>query len=133
MPEPQVRVRASALVTDSEGRLLLVLQPGVPADFWILPGGGVEEGETSREAVVREVREETGLAVEALQPIYVREGVQTSPATGRPKLHVEIIWRTRLLGPAAGTGEHRWRFFRREDVPPDVHLPLEVFSAADSA
>ena len=128
MAEPRIRVRATALVTDAAGRLLLVLQPGVPADFWILPGGGVEEGETSREAVVREVREETGLAVEALRPVWVRESLQTSPTTGQQKLHVEIIWRTLLLGPVAGTAEHRWGFFRREDVPPDVYLPLEVLN-----
>ena len=32
-------------------------------DYYKLPGGGIEAGETPREAVVREVREETGLAV----------------------------------------------------------------------
>ena len=33
-------------------------------DIWMVPGGGVEEGETSREAGVREVLEETGLHVQ---------------------------------------------------------------------
>lgn len=30
-------------------------------EYWTLPGGGVESGETPHEAVVREVKEETGL------------------------------------------------------------------------
>jgi 8-oxo-dGTP diphosphatase len=48
-----------ALVTDSADRMLFVYED----DIWKLPGGGVEAGETRREAVRREVREETGVAI----------------------------------------------------------------------
>lgn len=41
-----------------EERLLLVRERS--RDCWELPGGGVEPGESSREAAVRELREETG-------------------------------------------------------------------------
>jgi 8-oxo-dGTP diphosphatase len=51
-----------AIMTDSGGRLLLVKRGHAPgAGLWSVPGGRVEAGESDAEAVVREVREETGL------------------------------------------------------------------------
>jgi len=48
-----------ALVTDPADRMLFVYED----ETWKLPGGGVEAGETRREAVRREVREETGVGI----------------------------------------------------------------------
>lgn len=55
----QPRVSSGAVFFDENERLLLV-KPTYKAG-WNLPGGGVDEGETPREACVREVREELGL------------------------------------------------------------------------
>jgi ADP-ribose pyrophosphatase YjhB (NUDIX family) len=53
-----------AIVTDDAGRLLLVKRGHEPeAGRWSLPGGRVKPGESDLQAVVREVREETGLRV----------------------------------------------------------------------
>ncbi|MEV0584162.1 NUDIX domain-containing protein [Nonomuraea sp. NPDC050310] len=67
----RIRRGARAVVLDPEGRLLMlrvrndgvIEVPGAPtpAAFWILPGGGVEAGESFIEAARREVLEETGL------------------------------------------------------------------------
>jgi 8-oxo-dGTP diphosphatase len=55
-----------AVVRDEHGRLLLIQRGHDPgAGLWSLPGGRVEPGETDAEALVREMREETGLVVEA--------------------------------------------------------------------
>jgi 8-oxo-dGTP diphosphatase len=61
---------AGAVVRDQAGRLLLVRRGREPSrGRWSLPGGRVEAGETAADAVVREVREETGLDVLAGPPI----------------------------------------------------------------
>lgn len=71
-------VGACAAIFDEQGRILCVRQnSGIRK--WTLPGGHVECGETPVEAVVREVREETGFIVEAGELI----GVYSSPATDR--------------------------------------------------
>ena len=53
------------LVYDGRGRLLLVRRANEPGrGRWSVPGGRVEPGETDATALVREMREETGLTVE---------------------------------------------------------------------
>jgi len=55
-----------AVIKDERGRLLLIKRGHEPgAGLWSLPGGRVEPGETDAEALVREMREETGLVVQA--------------------------------------------------------------------
>jgi len=54
-----------AVVTDGRGRLLMIKRGHEPgAGLWSIPGGRIEPGETDAEALVREMFEETGLAVE---------------------------------------------------------------------
>jgi ADP-ribose pyrophosphatase YjhB (NUDIX family) len=59
------RVRCvGAIVRDGRRRLLMVRRGHEPAaGTWSVPGGRVEPGESDGDAVVREVREETGLVV----------------------------------------------------------------------
>ncbi|MEX0874260.1 MAG: NUDIX domain-containing protein [Actinomycetota bacterium] len=55
---------ASGLIV-REGKVLLIRRGKEPyKDHWSLPGGGIERGERVREAVRREVNEETGLEVD---------------------------------------------------------------------
>lgn len=59
------KIGVGAFIRDPLGRLL-VLQRSEPeflGSMWEIPSGGVEGGETWEQALVREVREETGLEV----------------------------------------------------------------------
>ncbi len=63
---PESRVRCvGAVMLDSAGRLLLIRRANEPGrGRWSVPGGRVEAGETDYDALIREVAEETGLAIE---------------------------------------------------------------------
>lgn len=68
-------VGVGAVVVD-QGRVLLVRRGTEPMKgHWSLPGGLVELGETLAAAVVREVREETGLTVEPLELIELLDRI----------------------------------------------------------
>jgi len=68
---PSTPLVAVGAVVVNEGRVLLVRRGTEPMlGHWSLPGGLVEVGETLTDAIVREVREETGLIV---QPISLIE------------------------------------------------------------
>ena len=74
-----------------DGRVLIVRRGRPPAHgLYTLPGGGVELGETLEQAVVREVREETGLAVAPLALVGFREAIGRD-AAGRIERHFVIL------------------------------------------
>jgi len=53
--------KAAIGIVISENHILLVKRQDLP--LWVIPGGGIDEGETAEEAVVREVKEESGLDI----------------------------------------------------------------------
>jgi ADP-ribose pyrophosphatase YjhB (NUDIX family) len=60
------RIACVGALVVHEGRLLVVRRGRSPGrGLWSVPGGRVERGESLEDAVVREVAEETGLAVRA--------------------------------------------------------------------
>ncbi|MGH9513696.1 MAG: NUDIX hydrolase [Terriglobales bacterium] len=72
---PDAPIAGVGAVIIDQGKVLLIKR-GNPPLFgeWSIPGGAVELGETARESVIREVREETGMVVEptALLGVYDR-------------------------------------------------------------
>ncbi len=93
MPERQ-RIAAYGVCRDAEGRLLLArAAPSLTLrGRWFLPGGGVDHGEHPKEAVRREMEEESGLVVEVGDLLEVISDVRTLP--DETNLHtVRLIYR----------------------------------------
>ena len=83
-----------------ENRVLLIRRGQPPLlGEWSLPGGVLECGETLREAVIREAREETGLTVETGEMLGVYERIIRSE-DGRVRYHYVLI--DFLCRPASG-------------------------------
>jgi len=53
-------IRASAIVV-RDNKILLIHRKKEGREYWVFPGGGIEEGEKGEETVLRELKEETGL------------------------------------------------------------------------
>jgi nucleoside triphosphatase len=69
-PEPTV----GGLVVNKEGKILLT-KSHKWYDKYTLPGGHIEVGETMKEAVAREVKEEVGLDVEVAELLLMQEAI----------------------------------------------------------
>ncbi|MFZ2076511.1 MAG: NUDIX hydrolase [Xanthobacteraceae bacterium] len=96
------------------GRVLIVRRARPPAHgLYTLPGGGVELGETLEEAIIREVREETRLAIAPLALVGFREAIARD-AAGRVERHFVILpyaarWIAGEVALSEELAEAHWR------------------------
>jgi 8-oxo-dGTP diphosphatase len=84
----QIRVRVAAVIV-LDGHLVLVRHRKNENSYHLLPGGGVEAGETLEAALVREVAEETGLEVSVSRLLFINDSVD--PRGGRHVLNVTFL------------------------------------------
>jgi 8-oxo-dGTP diphosphatase len=82
---------AVGAVVFKEDKILLVLRGKPPAkNHWTIPGGSVELGETLGEAAEREIWEETGLTIQAGEPVYTFDVIERDPK-GAILFHYVIV------------------------------------------
>lgn len=126
-----VRVGSAAIIENSEGKFLIGKRKTFPKDMWVFPGGGMNFGETSKQAAIREVKEETGLQIELNELIKVEELLV--PET---KIHrVIFFYRAKIIGgsesPSSDLIELRWLLPEEIAKLPDLgHTVLPIMKAA---
>lgn len=118
-PRLKPRIAARALILHQDRLLLVNAYPGARLGLWCAPGGGCEAGQSLPENLMREVHEETGLAITVGAPVLVNEF--HDPDSGFHQ--IDLFFRCTLLG---GTLSDDWvdpegvvtqrRFFSRAEL-----------------
>ena len=110
MQKNTIKSVAGAIFSPDRTEVLLVKRRDVPV--WVLPGGGIDEGESSDNAVIREILEETGFTVkiDRLVGLYIPINSLSKPT----HLYECII----LNGtPKASNETSSIQFFRLTQLP----------------
>ncbi|MFN8222586.1 MAG: NUDIX hydrolase [Gaiellales bacterium] len=133
-PEPRIRVSALLRWRDA---ILLCRHVKGGREHWLLPGGGVEGGETLVEALRRELREETQIGARGEEiplegPVAIVESISPNGAArGRHVVHIvfaaeldgSLTWVTSEDGAVRGH-----RLFRVDELADVVlHPPIHRF------
>ena len=122
-----VRVAAAVLLR-ADGAVLLAQRPAgkAYAGYWEFPGGKLEAGESPREALNRELREELGIVVRRASPWFIQEFVY-------PHAHVELhffrvfAWGGELVGHDGQAFE--WQAPGRYTVAPLLPANTRILAA----
>jgi ADP-ribose pyrophosphatase YjhB (NUDIX family) len=124
------RLRAALIALDDLGRILLLKHMRPHGQYWVLPGGGVDAGESVESALVREISEELGAKVRPEKLVAIGELM-----TG--ERHVVDFFFTGALDRQTGfvvkheegIGEARWvepsRMHELKVLPPEIVPILE--------
>ena len=118
-PEDTIRAVLCYLKRGDEYLLLLKAKGRFGGGFWNAPGGKIENGESSEQAAIREVGEETGVTVKSLEKagfleFYFGEGKK------KPDWTAEVFTTTDFEGELKESEEGRLEWFRNSKLPLDL-------------
>lgn len=128
-------VAVSAIVPDNQGRILLIRR--TDNHYWSIPGGGVEPGESIRNAVAREVKEETGFNCEVtgLIGIYSDPNHVAAYDDGEVRQEFSICFTARIIGGTISTSDESSEvsFVSLDDttdytIHPSIQLRIKHYS-----
>lgn len=114
---------ATAFIQDAEGRVLLFKHTYRPQHPWGLPGGWIKRGEKVEDALVRELREESGFEVVVGHLLTA----ELHPKTR----HIDLIYACRVIGGAFRQSDEvsDYAYVAPADLPPLVPKQREQITA----
>jgi 8-oxo-dGTP diphosphatase len=131
--EPRIRV---SVILRREGRILLVRQEKPGREYWLLPGGGVNAGESLVDALRRELAEEVGLSEDfAFEgPVAIADSIAPPGAPAKHVVHIIFAGHLegRSLERASSTDQavRNHRLFELEELMGiSLHPPIQRFLA----
>ena len=121
MSKPKYRPNVAAILERSDGKIFVGERLDVPG-AWQFPQGGIDEGETDEEALVREIEEEIGLKPDDYEVVESRGGYRYKFPDGVVKWRIyrgqqQIYFRCALKGDESSIrldahhqefGDYRW-------------------------
>ena len=116
-----LRIRVGAICHENEA-ILLVEHAKDDKRYWLLPGGGMQVGETARDALAREVFEETSVKVEAGRLLCICESIYPD----RTRHIVHFLYEARRLSGLPG-GSRDPRVHRSAFIPVDSLDGMTVY------
>lgn len=130
-------VGVAGVVIDGE-RVLLIRRGREPMlGCWSLPGGALQVGETMVEGVEREVLEETGVRVAAIEMVATLDRI-VRDGDGRVRFHYVLIdWVCRVVGaavePVAGDDAMEAAWVERRGLPGEYGLDVTMLRVIDDS
>lgn len=119
--KPRLEV-AGAIILNSKKQILLAQRPPGKhlAGLWEFPGGKIEDGESSSEALIRELKEELELDVQVLHELGQ---YPFSYKAGAINLHIFVA--QALVEPKTSVDVHVFQWIKAEHIDPEILAPAD--------
>ena len=110
-----VRIRVAGILISGEG-ILLIAHKKNDHIYWLLPGGGVDYGETLKEALEREFAEELNINVSIKDLAFISDSID--PAGNRHVVNICFLCEYESGNYLLGREQrlHDFSFFRKEEI-----------------